>query len=67
MPVCGRCGREIRFIRRAGRKALMVNTNPTFIIPDEKSAEEYVLTNGEMRKGRPALDGLKGFTLHQCK
>lgn len=67
MPVCGKCGKEIRFIRRAGKKALMVNPNPTFIIPDENSNQEYVLTNGEMRKGRPALDGLKGFVFHQCR
>jgi hypothetical protein len=63
---CSICGKSIRFIKRKGEKALIVNANPIFFIPDNTSDKEYVLTNGDIRKGRTAEDGLRGFTLHMC-
>ncbi len=66
VPVCGRCGKEIRFIRRTGKKALMVNAQARYFIPDEKGRQEYILSNGTSRKGNSADDGLRGFILHQC-
>jgi hypothetical protein len=63
---CSKCGKAIRFIKRAGKKALVVNAQAIYFIPDDNSTEEYVLTNGDIRKGKSAPDGLRGFKLHQC-
>lgn len=67
MPECGICGRKIKFVKRAGEKALIVNPRAVFIVPDDSSRYEYVLTNGKMRRGRVVADGLKAFVLHQCQ
>jgi hypothetical protein len=63
---CSICGRAIRFVKRKGKKALIVNVHPVFFIPDNTSDKEYVLTNGDIRRGRTAEDGLRGFILHRC-
>lgn len=65
MPLCSKCGKGIRFIKRTGAKALMVNDNPVYFIPNEDGIY-YVQTNGTMRRGNVASDGIKGFTLHEC-
>lgn len=66
MCECNKCGKAIRFIKREGKKALVVNAQAIYFIPDDSSREEYVLTNGDIRKGISAPDGLRGFKLHQC-
>lgn len=43
----------------------MVNDNPVYFIPNEDGIY-YVQTNGTMRRGNVASDGIKGFTLHEC-
>lgn len=65
MPLCSKCKKRIRFIKRTDAKALVVNDNPVYFIPDENGTE-YVQTNGSIRKGVTSSDGLKGFTLHKC-
>ncbi|WFA10367.1 hypothetical protein [Tissierella sp. Yu-01] len=65
MDRCSRCGREIGFIKRKDKKPLVVNKNPSHFIPD-KSGDMYFIYDGEMRKGRIAQDGLRGYTLHNC-
>lgn len=62
---CDRCGKEIRFIKRAGTKALVVNVTPVFFLPDDLG-DIYVMTNGSTRRGTIAPDGIKGFILHSC-
>ena len=62
---CDICGKEIRFIKRTGDKALVVNSKSFYFLPDDKG-DVYVMNNGSMRRGNIAPDGLKGFTLHKC-
>ena len=62
---CSKCGKGIRFIKRTGSKALMVNKSSLYFIPDD-SGELFITTNGELRRGIKTQDGLKGFILHEC-
>lgn len=63
---CDKCGKRIRFIRRAGLKALKVNSDSSFFIPDDNGGEVFITTKGETRRGFKAQDGIKGFKLHEC-
>lgn len=65
MDICDRCGREIRFIRRKGKKAMVVEKRSVFFIPDS-SGELYFIHDGVMRRGSFSQDGLKGSILHSC-
>ena len=65
MDRCGKCGKEIRFIKRKGDKSLIVNKNSVYFIPD-LSGDRYFINAGVMRRGTVAADGLKGYTLHNC-
>lgn len=67
MARCSKCGKEIRFIKVKGSKSLIVNSNSVYFLPDtDGNGKVYVMTNGKMRTGQPAPDGIKGFTLHDC-
>lgn len=63
---CLQCGKEVRFIRRAGKKALIVNKTPLYFIPD-LTEDMYFIHDGVLRRGRLASDGLTGYTLHNCE
>lgn len=65
MNRCDRCGKEVRFIRRKGMRAMVVEKRTVFFVPDS-SGEVYVISNGVMRRGRITQDGLKGSILHSC-
>lgn len=65
MARCSKCDKEIRFIKVKGSKSLIVNSNSVYFLPDD-NGRVYVMTNGKMRTGQPAFDGIKGFTLHDC-
>lgn len=65
MAICYKCGQEIRFIKRAEMKPLIVNRNSVYFIPDS-SGDKYFIHDGVMRRGRVAADGLRGYTLHSC-
>ena len=65
MDICGRCGKEIRFIRRKGMKSLVVEKKTVFFVPDSYG-EVQVISNGVMRRGTIVSDGLKGSILHNC-
>lgn len=65
MDICNRCGKEIRFIRRAGKKAMVVEKKSVYFVPDT-SGDMYFIHNGVMRRGSTSQDGLKGSILHSC-
>lgn len=65
MDVCIKCGKEIRYIRRAGMKSLIVEKRTVFFVPDT-SGDMYFIHGGVMRKGSFSPDGLKGSILHNC-
>lgn len=65
MARCTKCGKEIRFIKVKGSKALVVNKRAICFLPDD-NGKVYVMTNGKMRTGYVADDGIIGYTLHEC-
>ena len=66
MDKCNKCGKEIRFMRREGKKALVVDKHPVYFVPDSYGTELFI-QSGVMRRGTRTLDGLKGYTLHACE
>jgi hypothetical protein len=66
MAKCYICGQEITFIKRSGKKPLIVNKNPVYFVPDS-SGDRYFIHDGVMRRGRATADGLRGYTLHGCE
>lgn len=65
MDRCDRCGKEIRFIRRTGMKAMVVEKKSVFFVPDSYG-DMYFIHDGVMRRGSTSPDGLKGSILHSC-
>lgn len=65
MARCSKCDKEIRFIKVKGSNTLIVNTNSVYFLPDN-NGRLFVMTNGKMRTGKVAQDGIIGFTLHDC-
>ena len=66
--MCTNCGQAVRFIKRPGHKALIVNTSSVYFVPDDTdAAETFVTSNGKFRRGIKSSDGLKGFVLHECE
>ena len=65
MTICQYCGKDIRFINRKGKKAIMVEKAAVYFLPDD-SGNEYFVQSGTIRKGIRARDGLKGYKLHVC-
>lgn len=63
--MCTNCGQAVRFIKRPGHKALIVNPSSVYFVPDE-NGELFVTSNGQFRRGAINSDGLKGFRLHEC-
>lgn len=66
MPQCSYCGKEIRFLKRSGKKAVAVEIGARYYMPDEGS-EVYVQRDGHIRKGRLVADGILGYRLHDCR
>lgn len=62
---CDRCGKAIRFIKREGDKALVVNATPGYYVP-HPFGDRFVTVNGEIRRGAKVHDGILGYTLHKC-
>lgn len=65
MDKCTKCGKEIRFIKREGDKAIVVDKQPVYFVPDNLGVELFI-HSGASRRGTRASDGLKGYTLHVC-
>lgn len=65
MARCSKCDKEIRFIKVKGSKSLVVNNSSVYFLPDD-NGKVYVMSNGKMRTGQAASDGIIGFTLHDC-
>jgi hypothetical protein len=69
MTVCRKCGKPIRFIRKAGdRNALAVDAAAVYYLPpDGRDREEtFINPSGNAVTGRRAPDGIKGYTMHDC-
>lgn len=64
--VCSECGQPVRFIKRRGQKALIVESRPVWFIP-ATAGETFVTDDGGMATGRRAEDGRRGWKLHKCR
>lgn len=63
---CNHCGRKIRFIKREGKKPLVVDCNPEYFVPDNHGVDNFI-HNGIFRRGSRSNDGLQGYRLHNCE
>ena len=65
MAKCTRCGKDVAFVRRTGKKAIVVNSKAVYFLPDDNGLENFI-HDGAFRRGTRAQDGLLGYSMHNC-
>jgi hypothetical protein len=65
--ICKGCGKEIKWVRGkgAGIKAVPVEPTGVYFLPDDDGTP-FVMTDGNVRCGKPASDGILGYRKHVC-
>lgn len=66
MARCYHCGCEVSFIKREGKKPLIINPAPVYFVPDSNGEDNFI-HNGVWRRGTRSQDGLKGHIIHNCR
>ena len=66
MTLCETCGAKIDFIRPPKGGKIPVAARAGYYIPDSTGPSVFATSKGEVRKGREAVDGIKGHLLHPC-
>lgn len=66
MAKCSRCGKDVAFVRRTGKKSIVVNQKPIYFIPDDQGTENFI-HDGVLRRGTKSQDGLLGYRMHECE
>ena len=63
--ICKGCGATIKWVRGKGKKAVPVEPNGMYFLPDE-TGSAFIMSNGAISYGRHASDGILGYQKHVC-
>lgn len=65
---CKGCGKEIKWVRGKGANAKAVPVEPSgvYFLPTD-SGTSYIMSDGKVRCGKPASDGILGYHKHVCE